>query len=93
MKVFVVDSFIRDDKNLEHSSGVIDVFSNLDAAIKCAKVEAMNNIDYYMNIKIDELEDTEKTKFYCCLDKDPSDEAEYPQYMVITVTEHELKEN
>lgn len=95
MKVYVVDQFTRDDKNVEFGSGTIDVFDNVEAAIKCAKAEVAKELNNYGGNSYGHLrEDAPEgdLKYYCCLDSDPDNEAEYADYMVITVKEHTLKE-
>lgn len=90
MKVYAIEEFTRDDECCEHESRVISVHTVLNSAIQEAREHAINNVGYYGYMREDKAEGC--LKYYCCLDSDPSDEAEYPKYMTITVTEHELKE-
>lgn len=89
MKVYVVDSFIRDEENLEFQSGIEGVYQNVEDAINFAKNLKNDNFKYYENAREDDTEGS--LKYYCCLDADPDGNSEYANYMVITVTENEVK--
>lgn len=93
MKVYVVDNFIRNDEKCEHQSGILNVFDDVEEAIKYAKAKANEElINYGGNSYGHMREDNPEgiLKYYCCLDSDPNNESEYADYMVITVTEHDL---
>lgn len=91
MKVYVIEEFTRNDETCEHGSSVVDVYTEQSIAIKNAKEYAVKHIDYYGHMREDEESENE-LKYYCCLDCDPDNKKEYANYMVVTVTEHELKE-
>lgn len=90
MKAYVIEEFTRDDEICEHDSKVIDVYANECRAIEKAKEHAIKYLDYYKYMRVDEP--NKNLKYCCCLDADPNNEAEYPKYMIITVTEHEIKD-
>lgn len=89
MKVYVIEEFQRNDEYCEYSSRVVDVYTDKETAIKQARVYAIDNIPGYLCMREDKPYDN--LMYYCCLDIEYDNEAEYPKYMVITVTEHELK--
>ena len=89
MKVYVVDSFIRNEEDLEFQSGIEGVYQNVEDAINFAKNLKNDNFKYYENAREDDTEGS--LKYYCCLDADPEGNSEYVNYMVITVTENEVK--
>lgn len=91
MKVYVIEEFTRNDEFCEYDSGIVAVLFNEEAAIKRARDHAYKNVETYGYIREDVPENN--LKYYCCLDSDPSNEAEYANYMTITVTEHEVEEN
>lgn len=92
MKVYVVDEFIRSDKDCEHQSGILGVFDSEEAAIEYAK-EKINNT--YSSLYSSQREDEPEgiLKYYCCLDNNPECDDMYADYLVITVTEHELNKS
>lgn len=91
MKVYVIEEFTRNDETCEHGSSVVDVYTEQSIAIKNAKEYAVKHIDYYGHMREDDVPE-DNLRYYCCLDADPNDEKELAKYMVVTVTEHELKE-
>lgn len=92
MKVYVVEVFSRNDEYNEYSSGVLNVFAKEDKAIDFAREYAFKNAKYYGYIVEEKTQDN--VKYLCCISNDPDNtEAEYIKCEVITVTEHELKED
>lgn len=92
MKVYVVDEFIRSDDNCEHQSGILGVFDSEITAINHAKeVIRTTYAELYSSRREDAPEGT--LRYYCCLDNDPHGEGMFADYLVITVTEHELNES
>lgn len=89
MNVYVIEQFSRNDEYVEYGSEVIATYSNLESAIKHARHIVAKNMNYYGHGREEEPEDN--IKFYFCLDKDPDDEAEYPDCMIIKVVEHKLQ--
>lgn len=92
MKVYVVDEFIRSDEDCEHQSGILGVFDSENAAIDHAK-EIIRTT--YQELYSSRREDAPEgiLRYYCCLDNDPHDEGMFADYLVVTVTEHELNTN
>ena len=91
MKVYVIEEFERQDEYFEYSSRVLNVYANQTTAIQKAREHAINNVDSFGYMREDPADGS--LKYYCCLDADPSNEADYAKYMTITVTEHELEED
>lgn len=89
MNVYVIEAFSRNDEHVEYGSEVIATYNDLKEAIKHARDIICSNMDYYKYGREDEP--SENVKFYFCLDKDPENEAEYSDYMVIQVVEHKLQ--
>lgn len=86
-KIYVVVEHTRKDKFCENESIIKNVFKDKDTAISYAKEYSrnfMDNYDYIVEDKINFIYD-------CLLDNDPSNEAEYQDYMEISVLEHTLK--
>lgn len=91
MKVYVVEVFSRNDEQNEYSSGVLNVLTKEKKAIDFAREYAFNNVTHF-GFMVEE-KTQENVKYLCCLSNDPdNDEVEYLKCEVITVTEHELKE-
>lgn len=89
MNVYVIEVFKRNDEFVEYDSEVIATYDNEKAAIQHARELVIKNSDYYGYGRVDKPEGN--VKYYCCLDKDPNNEAEYADYMVVQVVEHELQ--
>lgn len=89
MNVYVIEVFKRNDEYVEYNSEAIATYDNEKEAIRHARDYVANNLNYYEYGRVDKPEGN--VKYYCCLDKDPENEAEYADYMVVQVVEHELQ--
>mgnify|MGYP006913734517 CR=1 FL=1 len=88
MDVYIVDEFSRDDANVEFNSRVIGAYTSEEEAIKCAKCIEDKCISHY-GYRI-EHEPGDSIVYSATLDTDPENEAEYADFIVLTVIKHKL---
>lgn len=89
MYTYVIEEFKRNDEYVEYGSEVIAIYDNLEEAIKHTKCIENDYISHY-GYRIEEEAD-DNIVYNVTLDTDPENEAEYADFVILTITKHKIK--